>query len=35
MSWNWQYTSNSWMESKESYLKDYQTFEKKFLVNPE
>jgi multimeric flavodoxin WrbA len=32
MFWNWQYTQNSTLETKESYKKAYTTFEKQFIL---
>jgi len=32
MFWNWQYTQNASLETKESYKKAYTTFEKQFVV---
>jgi len=32
MFWNWQYTQNATLETKESYKKAYTTFEKQFVV---
>lgn len=35
MFWNWQYTQNAKLETKESYIKAYTTFEKEFVLKEE